>query len=243
MPSGRRINGRKIRRGKTIRKLNEVSIFHLFPATQLPKLTIPFLLVAFAEIDWHDYAIVQTIEFTGADATSELPPPMSVQEVENMTLAQKRMAAMIMENTVEEVEAHRARQAEADAAAAAVAQTVGKVTVVDEADEDAAMEESDDEMIEDKRRKDEVDRQRELARAQALQPTSGPMKIRTDYVPKSMRFLFWFLIHINSFLFSWCKECQINDDHLFYLWSTNSRGRAPRTHAYRATRSQMERAA
>jgi hypothetical protein len=40
---------------------------------------------------------VQTIEFTTADANSELPPPMSVQEVENMTLAQKRMAAMVME--------------------------------------------------------------------------------------------------------------------------------------------------
>jgi hypothetical protein len=44
---------------------------------------------------------------------------MSVQEVENMTLAQKRMAAMVMETTVEDVEAHRARQAAAEAEAAA----------------------------------------------------------------------------------------------------------------------------
>ena len=44
---------------------------------------------------------------------------MSVQEVENMTLAQKRMAAMIMETTAEDVEAHRARQAAAEAEAAA----------------------------------------------------------------------------------------------------------------------------
>ncbi|TFY81966.1 hypothetical protein EWM64_g2042 [Hericium alpestre] len=65
---------------------------------------------AFAEIDWHDYAIVQTIEFTAADAASELPPPMSVQEVESMTLAQKRMAAMVMESSAEDVEAHRAKR-------------------------------------------------------------------------------------------------------------------------------------
>ena len=78
-----------------------------------------WIVDAFAEIDWHEYAIVQTIEFTAADATSELPPPMSVQEVESMTLAQKRMAAMIMETTAEDVEAHRARQAAADAEAAA----------------------------------------------------------------------------------------------------------------------------
>lgn len=141
-----------------------------------------FTSVAFAEIDWHDYAIVQTIEFTAADATSELPPPMSVQEVENMTLAQKRMAAMIMENTVEEVEAHRARQAAAEAEAA---RTVGKVTVMDEDEDAAMMEESDDEKDEDRRRKEEEQRQRELARANAMAPNVGPMKIRTDYVSKS----------------------------------------------------------
>ncbi|KAI0818864.1 Pre-mRNA splicing factor PRP21 like protein-domain-containing protein [Irpex lacteus] len=136
--------------------------------------------IAFAEIDWHDYAIVQTIEFTAADAASELPPPMSVQEVESMTLAQKRMAAMIMETTAEEVEAVRARQAAEDAQAAATAAE----------QDDAAMEESDDEdkEIQDRKKKEEEERQRELERARAIQASSleagGPMKIRTDYVPK-----------------------------------------------------------
>ena len=146
--------------------------------------------MAFAEIDWHDYAIVQTIEFTAVDANSELPPPMSVQEVENMTLAQKRMAAMIMENTVDDVEAHRARQAAAEAEAAAAVGDAGT------GGEDAEMEQSDDE--EDaaaRRRKVEEDRQRAIA--QAMQAStfnpSGPMKIRTDYVPKCLsRFLLIF---------------------------------------------------
>ncbi|TBU66066.1 Pre-mRNA splicing factor PRP21 like protein-domain-containing protein [Dichomitus squalens] len=139
--------------------------------------------IAFAEIDWHDYAIVQTIEFTAADATAELPPPMSVQEVENMTLAQKRMAAMVMETTAEDVEAHRARQAAADAEAAAAANGAGD-------EDDQVMEESDDEDDEAKERKrrDEEERQREIERARAIQASSldvgGPMKIRTDYVPK-----------------------------------------------------------
>ncbi|KAF9483802.1 hypothetical protein BDN70DRAFT_873425 [Pholiota conissans] len=134
---------------------------------------------AFAEIDWHDYAIVQTIEFTAVDANSELPPPMSVQEVENMTLAQKRMAAMIMETTADDVEAHRARQAAADAEAAEAAA----------AESDAEMEQSEDE--EDaaaKTKKAAEERQRAIAHAQAVQASamnpSGPMKIRTDYVPK-----------------------------------------------------------
>lgn len=143
------------------------------------------ITAAFAEIDWHDYAIVQTIEFTAADAASELPPPMSVQEVENMTLAQKRMAAMIMETTAEDVEAHRARQAAAEAEAAAAVGNAGAP-----AEDDTEMDESDDEDKEvmlRKRREDE-ERQRELERARAIQASSleagGPMKIRTDYVPK-----------------------------------------------------------
>lgn len=139
--------------------------------------------IAFAEIDWHDYAIVQTIEFTAADANTELPPPMSVQEVESMTLAQKRMAAMIMENTVDDVEAHRARQAAAEAEAAAA---VGNAGIG--GDDDAAMEESDDEgEAEERKRREEEQRLREIERAKAMQAssnTAGPMKIRTDYVPK-----------------------------------------------------------
>ncbi|KAG6891033.1 hypothetical protein C0992_010695 [Termitomyces sp. T32_za158] len=142
--------------------------------------------IAFAEIDWHDYAIVQTIEFTVADANLELPAPMSLQEVENMTLAQKRMAAMIMETTAEDVEAHRARQAAAEAEAAAAVGGVG----VGSGEDDAAMEESDEETEDEqiKQKREEEARAREIARAQALQSgtlnPAGPMKIRTDYVPK-----------------------------------------------------------
>ncbi|KAG5354162.1 hypothetical protein C0989_003675 [Termitomyces sp. Mn162] len=142
--------------------------------------------IAFAEIDWHDYAIVQTIEFTVADANLELPTPMSLQEVENMTLAQKRMAAMIMETTAEDVEAHRARQAAAEAEAAAAVGGAG----VGGGEDDAAMEESDEEVEDEqtKQKREEEVRAREIARAQALQSgtlnAAGPMKIRTDYVPK-----------------------------------------------------------
>jgi Pre-mRNA splicing factor PRP21 like protein len=146
-------------------------------------------VVAFAEIDWHDYAIVQTIEFTAADAAAELPPPMSVQEVENMTLAQKRMAAMVMETTAEDVEAHRARQAAAEAEAATAVSTVGGAAA-EVADDDVMMEESDDEDTEasERKMKEEEETQKEVERAKAIQASSleagAPTKIRTDYVPK-----------------------------------------------------------
>ena len=104
--------------------------------------------------------------------------------MENMTLSQKRMAAMITETTAEEVEAVRARQAAADAEAAA------EVGAGAEEQDDAAMEESDDEDKEahSRKKREEEERQRELERARAIQASSldggGPMKIRTDYVPK-----------------------------------------------------------
>ena len=134
--------------------------------------------VAFAEIDWHDYAIVQTIEFTAADANSELPAPMSVQEVENMTLAQKRMAAMIMETTVEDVEAHRARQAAAEAEAAAAVGRIGATG----GDEDAAMEQSEDEAEDVGRQEQGVTQKTDTILA--VPEATGNIKIRTDYVPK-----------------------------------------------------------
>ena len=125
---------------------------------------------------------MQTIEFTQADANSELPPPMSVHEMVSRTLAQKKMAAMIMEDTVEEVEAVRARQAAAEAEAAAGVGSAGAggadVQMVEEEEDDAI----------ERRKREEEERQRELERARAIQATSmdasGPMKIRTDYVPK-----------------------------------------------------------
>lgn len=166
--SGRGSNVRQTSNVKTTRKPKEVRLCFIFEHIFYNF----FFVVAFAEIDWHDYAIVQTIEFTAADANSELPPPMSVQEVENMTLAQKRMAAMIMENTADDVEAHRAKQAAADAASG----------------NNDDMEVDDEKEAEERRKKEEAERLREIERARALQASSmnagGAVKIRTDYVPK-----------------------------------------------------------
>lgn len=58
------------------------------------KLNLFYLIVAYASIDWHDFVIVETVEFTDLDEQSELPPPMSLSELENMSLAQKRLASM-----------------------------------------------------------------------------------------------------------------------------------------------------
>lgn len=107
-----------------------------------------------------------------------------------MTLAQKRMAAMIMETTADDIEAHRARQAAAEAEAAAAVGGAG-IPAVD--GEDAAMEQSEDEddEIQLRKQREEDERTRELERARVIQANAnaaGPMKIKSDYVPKRERF-------------------------------------------------------
>lgn len=160
---------------------------------------------------------------------------MSVQEVENMTLAQKRMAAMIMENTVEEVEAHRARQAAAEAEAAAAVGSAGSGMIVDgNIQDEAVMEESDEEgesIVVAKKRLDE-ERLKEFARAQAMQAnTSGPMKIRTDYVPKREYSLHSEFALTNS-AYSGCKERKEHSDYLQHLRAADPCRRVAGAYAY-----------
>ena len=100
---------------------------------------------------------------------------MTIQQMEERTLAEKRMAAMIMEDAQPDLEALRAKEF-ADMAR----------------HEEAEMEQSDDEEaaeIRQRKRKEEEERAIEEARARELQAKNlehgGPMKIRKDYIPKS----------------------------------------------------------
>ena len=147
-----------------------------------------------------------------------------------MTLAQKRMAAMIMEDTSEDVEALRAQQAAAEAEAAAA---VGGAGVAD--GDDAAMEQSDDEDEGAKTREAE-ERARELERARVIQASSvntgGPMKIRTDYVPKRKYLSLSFSHFPNYTLATSRSEEGRGNDNVLHLWTANCGRRIGRAHAY-----------
>ena len=125
--------------------------------------------IAFAEIDWQDFQVVSTIEFTENDEAgiAELPPPMSLAEVENMSIAQKKMAAMIMEGKDVpggadggDDEAHEEQEMEMDDQS-------------DDEDEAAPAPAAGVEVVEQKR-EDVV----EITQADS----SAPVKIRKDYV-------------------------------------------------------------
>ncbi|EJT45664.1 pre-mRNA splicing factor [Trichosporon asahii var. asahii CBS 2479] len=122
----------------------------------------------FAEIDWQDFVTVETIEFTQADMDLDLPPPSSIDKLRQMSMAEKRMAAMIMEEPA----------AQAPAAAAG-----------EEDIEEVDMEEDDDDEAEEARNARLV-AEREQARARDVQRAtlqSRGVKIRKDYVPKGIQ--------------------------------------------------------
>ncbi|KAK9461640.1 Pre-mRNA splicing factor PRP21 like protein-domain-containing protein [Lipomyces oligophaga] len=54
--------------------------------------------IAFAQIDWHDFVVVETINFSKADNDVELPPPMSLTQLENASLEQKQMLSLLHES-------------------------------------------------------------------------------------------------------------------------------------------------
>ncbi|KAK2758033.1 SF3a splicing factor complex subunit [Arachnomyces sp. PD_36] len=50
--------------------------------------------VAYAQIDWHDFVVVETVEFTEADDQAELPPPTSLNDLQSASLEQKAMMSL-----------------------------------------------------------------------------------------------------------------------------------------------------
>ncbi|KAG2184239.1 hypothetical protein INT44_009254 [Umbelopsis vinacea] len=109
---------------------------------------------AYAAIDWHDFVIVETVEFTQDDEKLNLPPPMSLSELENMSLEQKRLAAIAETN----------QQLEQT-------QTTNDEMEIEEVD----MQDDDD---------DEEMPQQAAVQDIRIADTTGPIKIRTDYRPK-----------------------------------------------------------
>lgn len=97
---------------------------------------------------------------------------MTIQQMESRALAEKRMTAMVMEDTAEEFE--RLKEAAAQEAAILAAQQ-------------EANAESDEVRLRKQREAEE--QAREELRARELQARNmdgaGPMKIRNDYVQKS----------------------------------------------------------
>lgn len=136
----------------------------------------------FNEIDWEDFIVVSTVEFTENDEVIDLPPPMSISEVENMTIAQKKMAAMVMEgkdmSTIDE-EQLNATDLRHDQEANEMLEDAKRSA--EEAKAKAAAEDQDESQRDED--DDNKTQNKQLAEIKKLNTTG--MKIRKDYVPKN----------------------------------------------------------
>lgn len=126
-------------------------------------------------IDWQDFVLVETIEFTQADMELELPPPTNVERLKSMSMAEKRMASMVMEEV-------------GSGAAGAGSNGVGSGTGgVGGGAVDAEEVEMEDDDEGEEARLQRIKAEQEQARARDVQRAamqSRGVKIKTDYTPK-----------------------------------------------------------
>ncbi|PGH26723.1 hypothetical protein AJ80_01669 [Polytolypa hystricis UAMH7299] len=54
--------------------------------------------ISYAQIDWHDFVVVETVLFTEADDQAELPPPTSLNDLQSASLEQKAMMSLAPAN-------------------------------------------------------------------------------------------------------------------------------------------------
>lgn len=52
--------------------------------------------IAYAEIDWHDFVVVETVEFSDQDKNIDLPPPVSLAQLQFASLEQKRSGSYMI---------------------------------------------------------------------------------------------------------------------------------------------------
>jgi len=50
--------------------------------------------IAYAQIDWHDFVVVETVLFTEADEQADLPPPTTLNDLQSASLEQKAMMSL-----------------------------------------------------------------------------------------------------------------------------------------------------
>lgn len=140
--------------------------------------------MSYAQIDWHDFVVVETVVFTDADDQADLPPPTSLSDLQHASLEQKAMMSLypislrieeaMPTSDPEPIETPYHQHQRQQRQQAAHEEEDGM---------DMEMEGSDDE---DRERQKEQDRKRQAQEAAKQGLGQGQMKIRSDYVPRAL---------------------------------------------------------
>lgn len=150
--------------------------------------------ITYAQIDWHDFVVVETVEFTEADDHTMLPPPTSLSELQFASLDQKAMMSInnhslrIEEAMPDDSDFYNPYSQQPQAQQMApppVPQPTYQPQPQQAYQQDTRMRTDEDD--EEEARIRERTEQRERARqAQAeAKSAAAPMKIKENYVPRA----------------------------------------------------------
>ncbi len=165
------------------------------------------MTVEYAQIDWHDFVVVETVLFTESDDQADLPPPTSLSDLQSASLEQKAMMSLAPHNMrIEEAmptedmsDGYYPQQAyypqmDMQSGYPLPPEHAGPMVLdtpmVDVSSVPVPPPDQQQQYQEDEEEAQRI-RERTEARARARQAQveakggAGPMKIRSDYVPRA----------------------------------------------------------
>lgn len=144
--------------------------------------------IAYAQIDWHDFAVVETVLFTEEDDQIDLPPPASLGDLQSASLEQKAMMSI---NPLRIEEAMPTDEAEPVYYNAYPVEQVGPtqqpaLMPTDQQPFQPAFQPPTTNEDEELRIRERADARDQASAAQAAAKGQPPsMRIRSDYVPRA----------------------------------------------------------
>ncbi|KAI9716097.1 MAG: hypothetical protein M1812_005524 [Candelaria pacifica] len=147
--------------------------------------------LAYAQIDWHDFVVVETVLFNEADDQAALPAPTSLSDLQSASLEQKGMMSLQPHNMRIEEAMPTEEDGYYDTYARQQSMQPPPVPVFPHEQEDNAVmgfqTRSSTQEDEDEQRIRERTEERERAQQAhvAAKGGAGPMRIRNDYVPRA----------------------------------------------------------
>lgn len=155
----------------------------------------------FARVDWGDFVVVETITFTDADETANLPPPTNLSELQYASLEDRNKASISANLRIEEAfpGEELSQNGYAMASAPTTAQPPSQQAYAQQPAQPQyapnqgyyppapqAPQQSAQELEEERRIQERADAQNRMHQAQSeARGGAPPMKIRENYVPRA----------------------------------------------------------
>jgi splicing factor 3A subunit 1 len=142
---------------------------------------------SYAQIDWHDFAVVETVLFTEADDQTNLPPPTSLSDLQFASLDQKAMMSIsshnmrIEEAMPEDTDYYSSYPQQPQQMPPPIPHPASQPSY-----QDTRMQNTEEEDEEEQRIRERTEARQRAQQAQAeAKGGAGPMRIKENYVPRA----------------------------------------------------------